>query len=122
MERAIPILPVDNLYLAKLFYVDALGFHVVFETSDDDVSGIMGIARGTIGLTLECPMKGHGRHVCVALEVDSTDFYYEEWRHKVKINRAPQNETWNARTFDLSDPFGNTIFVIGPTASQPQVP
>jgi uncharacterized glyoxalase superfamily protein PhnB len=29
--------------------------------------------------------------------------------------RAPTDEPWGARTFDLLDPFGNTIFVIGPT-------
>ena len=114
MERAIPILPVDNLYLAKLFYVDGLGFHVVFEASSDGVTGMMGLARGSIGITLDCPMTGHGRNVCVAFEVEDPDFYFEEWRHKVKVDRPPHDETWNARTFDLSDPFGNTIFVIGP--------
>ncbi len=119
MERAIPILPVDNLYLARLFYVDGLGFHVVYEASEDGVTGIMGLARGAIGLTLDCPMTGHGRNVCIALEVESADFYYEEWRHKVKVDRPLQNETWDARTFDLTDPFGNTIFVIGPKPSQP---
>src|SRR5688572_12966640 len=117
MERAIPILPVDNLHVAKMFYVNGLGFHVVFESSGDGVAGIMGLSRGTIGLTLDCPMSGHGRHICVALEVESADFYYEEWRHKVKIDRPPRDETWDARTFDLSDPFGNTIFVIGPKSS-----
>ena len=118
MERAVPILPVDNLYLAKLFYVDGLGFQVVYEASDDGVTGIMGLARGAIRLTLDCPMAGHGRNVCVMLEVESADFYYEEWRHKVKVDRPPHDEMWNARTFDLSDPFGNTIFIIGPKTSQ----
>jgi uncharacterized glyoxalase superfamily protein PhnB len=37
-----------------------------------------------------------------------------EWRAKTSVKRAPHNESWGARTFDLSDPFGNTIFVIGP--------
>jgi hypothetical protein len=30
------------------------------------------------------------------------------------VKRAPRNESWGARTFDLVDPFGNTIFVMGP--------
>ena len=28
--------------------------------------------------------------------------------------RPPKNEEWGARTFDLLDPSGNTLFVIGP--------
>jgi uncharacterized glyoxalase superfamily protein PhnB len=50
----------------------------------------------------------------VALEVDSADAYYNEWCDKVEIRRPPRDESWGARTFDVIDPFGNTIFVIGP--------
>jgi hypothetical protein len=28
--------------------------------------------------------------------------------------RPPKSEEWGARTFDLLDPSGNTLFVIGP--------
>jgi uncharacterized glyoxalase superfamily protein PhnB len=59
-------------------------------------------------------MDGHGRDACVALEVNDADAYYDEWRNKVAMLRAPHNEPWGARTFDLLDPFGNTIFVMGP--------
>jgi hypothetical protein len=38
----------------------------------------------------------------------------QEWRDKVKTIRAPKDETRGARTVDVIDPFGNTIFVIGP--------
>ena len=113
MERAVPILPVDDLAVAKRFYVDALGFEVAFEWSDDGTSGLLGIRRGTIAITLDCPMSGHGREACVALEVDSADRYYEEWSARVHTNRPPRTETWGARTFDLIDPFGNTLFVLG---------
>jgi hypothetical protein len=34
---------------------------------------------------------------------------------KVEVLRVPKDEDWGARTFiDLLDPFGNTIFVMGP--------
>jgi uncharacterized glyoxalase superfamily protein PhnB len=59
-------------------------------------------------------MSGHGREVCVSLRVDSADRYYEEWQAKTSVKRPPRNESWGARTFDLIDPFGNTVFVIGP--------
>jgi uncharacterized glyoxalase superfamily protein PhnB len=78
MERAIPILPVEDLDVAK-------------------------------GST------GHGREACVSLMVDDADAYYAEWRTRVEIRRPPQDESWGARTFGVIDPFGNTIFVMGPT-------
>jgi catechol 2,3-dioxygenase-like lactoylglutathione lyase family enzyme len=116
MERAIPILPVEDLATAKAFYVDRLGFRVTFEVSEDGRSGLLGIERGTIQMTLDCPMKGHGRNACVALQVEDADAYYREWQGKVDVLRAPKNEEWGARTFDLLDPSGNTIFVMGPVS------
>jgi uncharacterized glyoxalase superfamily protein PhnB len=116
MERAIPIVPADDLRIAKQFYVDRLGFKVRFEATADGKSGLLGLERGTIYLTVDCPMSGHGRDACVSLQVESTDAYYDEWRERVEIRRPPKNETWGARTFDVIDPFGNTIFVMGPLA------
>lgn len=119
MERAIPILPADDLAVAKRFYVDGLGFKVTFEASEDGRTGLLGVERGTISLTLDSPMEGHGRQACVSLEVEDVDAYYREWSAKVPVLRAPKDEEWGARTFDLLDPSGNTIFVIGPmTASR----
>lgn len=120
-ERAVAILPGDDLGTARDFYVAKLGFAVQFEATDDGISGIMGLERDTIELTVDCPMSGHGRHVCVSLRVNSADALYEEWRHVVDIPRPPRDETWSARTFGVQDPFGNTIFVIGPPLDEPDV-
>jgi len=46
--------------------------------------------------------------------VTDADADYREWSAKVTPLRAPKNEAWGARTFDLLDPSGNTRFVIGP--------
>jgi len=116
MERAVPILPVDDLAVAKQFYVDGLGFEVTFEASADGKSGLLGVRRGSIAITLDSPMDGHGRNACVSLEVESADRYYDEWRARVPIKRPPQNEEWGKRTFSVTDPFGNSIFVMGPLA------
>jgi len=75
-ERAVPILPGDDLALAKDFYVDKLGFKVLFEATEDGTNGIMGLERGTIELTIDCPMSGHGRNACASLRVNSADAYY----------------------------------------------
>jgi catechol 2,3-dioxygenase-like lactoylglutathione lyase family enzyme len=114
MGRATPILPAEDLATAKAFYVDRLGFRVTFEASGDGRSGLLGIERGTIEMTLDSPMRGHGRNACVALQVDDVDAYYREWSAKVDVLRAPKDEEWGARTFDLLDPSGNTLFVMGP--------
>ena len=114
MERAVPILPADDLVVAKAFYLERLGFTLLFEASDDGRSGLLGLARGTIRLTIDSPMAGHGRQACVALEVADADAYYREWSASVEVLRPPRDEPWGARTFDLLDPFGNTLFVIGP--------
>lgn len=114
MERAIPVLPVEHLGVAKEFYVGRLGFAVRFEVTGDGEDGLLGIERGTIEITLDCPMTGHGREACVSLRVDDADAYYREWSERVEIRRPPRNEPWGARTFDVIDPFGNTIFVMGP--------
>jgi len=45
---------------------------------------------------------------------ESTDAWYDEWRDRVEIRHPPKSEPWGARTFDVIDPFGNTIFVMGP--------
>jgi uncharacterized glyoxalase superfamily protein PhnB len=112
-ERAVPVLPGDDLAAARAFYVGALGFSVLFESTEDGRSGILGLVRGTIRLTIDCPMSGHGRNACAALEVDNADDYYAAWRDRVAIRRPPRDEPWGARTFDVVDPFGNTLFVIG---------
>ena len=83
MERAIPILPTNDLAAAKAFYVDGLGFRVTFEASADGRTGLLGLQRGTIELTLDCPMDGHGRNACVSLHVTDADAYYREWSAKV---------------------------------------
>ena len=114
MERAVPILPADDLKAARSFYVDRLGFQVTFEASDDGVSGIMGVERGSIAITIDAPMTGHGREACVSLHVDDADAYYREWSSRTPIRQPPRDEEWGARTFGLEDPSGNTIFVIGP--------
>ena len=116
MERAIPILPADDLHVAREFYVTRHGFSVRFEATEDGATGLLGVDRGSISLTLDCPMSGHGREACVSLQVDNADAYYDEWRDRVEIRRPPMNEPWGARTFNVIDPFGNTIFVMGPVS------
>jgi catechol 2,3-dioxygenase-like lactoylglutathione lyase family enzyme len=119
MDRVVPVLPTDDLAAAKAFYVDGLGFTVTWEHSEDGRTGLLGVARGEMHITLDCPMDGHGRHACVSFHVDDVDGYYDEWSQRVPMLRAPRDEEWGSRTFDLHDPSGNTLFVIGPSRGEP---
>jgi catechol 2,3-dioxygenase-like lactoylglutathione lyase family enzyme len=114
MELAIPVIPADDLAVAKAFYVDGLGFTVTFEATEDGHRGLLGVARGTIEITLDTEMEGHGRNACVSIRVGDADAYHREWSANVAGLRPPRNEEWGARTFGLQDPSGNTLFVIGP--------
>ncbi len=95
------------------------GFEWYSEASEDGRNGLLGLERGTIRLTFDSPMDGHGRNACVSLEVNDADAYHREWSTKVQVLRQPRDEDWDARTFDLLDPFGNTIFVMGPIPRTP---
>ena len=50
----------------------------------------------------------------MSVYVDDADAYYREWKSRVTALRAARNEEWGIRTFDLRDPSGNTISIIGP--------
>jgi len=117
MERAIPVLPIDDVKKARAFYVDALGFRLVFEAHyphDPEDGTILGVERGTIRIHLDCPMPGHGRDACVYLDVDDADALYGEWSANIDIADGPADQPWGARTFTMMDPFGNALYVAGP--------
>jgi uncharacterized glyoxalase superfamily protein PhnB len=117
VKRAIPILPIDDPQEAIKFFVQRLGFKVIFEVSyphDPGEGTIIGLERGNTRLHLDSPMPSHGRDARVYLDVKDADALYEEWQSKIEIRKPPQNQPWGARTFDVIDPFGNSLFVVGP--------
>ncbi len=116
MSIAVPNLPSSDLFVAKQFYVEALGFVVVFESSEDGHSGIMGLEREGMRVNVDSPMDGHGRKVCVSLEVDDVNSLYHEWSARLEGLQPPVNQPWGARTFGFQDPDDNTVFVLGSTS------
>ena len=44
MELAVPVIPADDISIARQFYVDKLGFQVTFETGDGK-TGMIGVKR-----------------------------------------------------------------------------
>ena len=119
MDRAVPILPTDDLDVARRFYVDGLGFSVTFDASEDGHTGLLGVERGGIALTLDCPMDGHGRHAAVAIEVSDVRRVLRRVVGAGAGEACAPRRAMGARTFDLHDPSGNTLFVIGPMRREP---
>ena len=59
-----PVLPADDLRVAKDFYATKLGFRVLFEASDGGKSGLLGLARGTIQITVDSLMDSVTTRPC----------------------------------------------------------
>ncbi len=114
MALAIPNLPSSNLSIAKAFYVGRLGFQVFFEETDNGITGIVGLERDGMRINIDAPMSGHGRQVCVSLEVEDIDRLYTEWSAALGLTEQPAIQPWGARTFGFQDPDDNTIFVLEP--------
>jgi uncharacterized glyoxalase superfamily protein PhnB len=70
---------------------------------------LINLVGNKLHFAMECGIRSY------PIAVDDADTYFEEWREQVDVLRPPENESWGVRTFDLLDPFGNTIFVMGPT-------
>ncbi|MCC6686424.1 MAG: VOC family protein [Fimbriimonadaceae bacterium] len=115
MSIAVPNLPSSDLAVATDFYVETLGFAIVFDSSEDGHSGIIGLEREGMRINVDSPMDGHGRKACVSLEVDNVDSLHEEWAAKLKDLQPPVDQPWGARTFGFQDPDDNTVFVLGST-------
>ncbi|MFZ4508554.1 MAG: VOC family protein [Fimbriimonas sp.] len=115
MGIAVPNLPSSDLSVAKKFYVETLGFCVVFESTEDGVSGLIGLERDGMRINIDAPMDGHGRQACVSLEVEDVDALYAEWSSRLHLTEAPADQPWGSRTFGFQDPDENTVFVLGRT-------
>ena len=116
-SASLRFIPVEDLEKAKQHYIDGLGFRISFEghyQHGSEEGTILGLERGKIQINIDHPMPGHGRDVCICLEVKDVDALYEEWRSSVEIKEPPEDQAWGRRTFGVTDPFGNGFYVLGP--------
>lgn len=112
MNIAVPNLPSADLSVARAFYVEKLGFSVIFDSSEGGSAGLLGLVLDGMRVNIDAPMDGHGRRACVSLEVADLDGLYGRWSSQVPGIGAPVEQEWGARTFELQDPDDNTIFVL----------
>lgn len=108
----IPVLRMLDETKAKAFYIDYLGFQIVFEHRyADGMPLYMGITRDGCSIHLsehegDCQLGSSIRISTVEL-----DEYQLELANKHYENTHPKIEEmpWNSREMQLIDPFGNKI-------------
>jgi hypothetical protein len=103
MERATPILPIDDPAQAKRFYVDGLGDTCVGHPPENTAKRdpfddeVLGVRKQSLRLPRPERSSGHPwLKLC---------FSTPSWRHDRAILENESN---------LTDPSGNTLFVVGP--------
>jgi len=112
LRKTTPILRSFDEAKAREFYLDFLGFQVVFEHRfEPGLPLYMGVARGDCALHLS---EHHGDATpgaSIRIEVDDVDALCAELmaRHP-RHNRAEvQAMPWGTRDFTVTDPFGNRL-------------
>ena len=107
-----PILRSFDAGLARAFYVDYLGFEVLFEHRfEPQLPLYMGIRRSDCELHLS---EHHGDATpgaAVRIRVDDVDALLAELRGKSYPNARPSahDQPWGTRDMTLTDPFGNRL-------------
>jgi uncharacterized glyoxalase superfamily protein PhnB len=112
LTRTTPILRSFNEAQAKAFYVDFLGFTVLFEHRfEPEMPLYMGLTRNACELHLS---EHHG-DACpgsaLRIAVTDVDAYCAELTAKGPHHNRPtvQEMPWGTRDFTVTDPFGNRL-------------
>lgn len=113
MKPPIPVLRSFDEKKAKEFYIDFLGFEMVFEHRfESDLPLYMGIQRGDCVLHL----SEHYGDACpgaqLRIETPGIDDYLDGLRaHQYKHARPgkPVKQPWGSREITIADPFGNRL-------------
>ena len=112
LQRTTPILRSFNEALAKAFYLDFLGFQLVFEHRfEPGLPLYMGLVRDGCSLHLS---EHHGDATpgaSMRIEVDDVDALCAELLSKGAHHNRPtvQAMPWGTRDFTVTDPFGNRL-------------
>ena len=120
-DKAQLVLPVSDLKAARDWYEQTLGFETVYLHTDpeDDPTGNYAILKrdtAELHLILDEPPREHpwttagtGYVFLVVAGVES--IHDKVVSNGVSLTRGLQEESWGARSFQLTDPSGNLILV-----------
>ena len=118
MERAYPILRIDDYEEAKSYYIEFLGFKIDFEWRHaEDFPVYMGVSRGGLALHLSEHLgEPAGRPGAVQLQVENVFDIYEELKSKKSdMTEEPIDQAWGSTELKLMDPFENQLTFTSPT-------
>ena len=120
MERAYPVLRIDDYQQAVDYYVDFLGFEIDFEwRHEENFPVYMGVSRGGLALHLsEHQGEPAGRPGAAYLQVDDVHAVYADLKRKdSELAEAPIEQAWGSTELKLKDPFENALTFTSPTAN-----
>lgn len=112
LSTAVPILRIFSVEKAKEFYIDFLGFRVVFEHRFDPEAPLyLAVERGSLTLHLS---EHHGDAcpgAAVIVPVEGLDALHREVSARRYGFMRPGIEPtpWGTREMTVTDPFGNRI-------------
>jgi uncharacterized glyoxalase superfamily protein PhnB len=112
LAKVTPILRIFDEAKAREFYLDYLGFSLVFEHRfADDMPLYMGIIRDEVTLHLT---EHHG-DACpgsaVRIQIDNANAFHAELHSKNYrfLNPGIEDQPWGSREVSVNDPFGNRL-------------
>ena len=115
MERAIPVLRIDNYEKAKSYYLEFLGFELEFEWRHaDGLPVYMGVKRGALVLHLTEHRGDADGPGAAYLQVENVRLLHLELQQHGSSDE-PIDQAWGSTELKLVDPFGNKLTFTSPT-------
>jgi hypothetical protein len=111
MQRAVPMLHIDDYEEAKAYYVDWLGFGIDWEFRFEPTFPVyMQVSRDGLVFHLSEHQGDNPGGVKCHVEVDDLDALVAEWKHRrPDFTQEAIITPWNAKHLSLKDPFGNEL-------------
>jgi catechol 2,3-dioxygenase-like lactoylglutathione lyase family enzyme len=109
LDDVIPVLPARDVTEAVRFYVDRLGFELVFQDSEERPQ-YAGLRRGAVELHLQFQFEsdfeaGSAGQCMLRLVVDNPDLLFAEYKEKGVFHEGTQlgDTSWGTREFAFWD-------------------
>ncbi len=111
MHASTAVFTVKDMVASLTYYRDKLGFDVAFEYGGP--AYYVGLCSGDVSLHLiaasQVPrLPGHGAVSILVADVDA--LHADLQRRGARVLKAPKDNDYGLRDFDVADPDGNMIF------------
>ena len=104
-----PIVGARDLVASIRFYVDRLGFTLVFRDGGTPTNYV-GLRRGRVELHMQFQHDHEMSTLRLRIRVDDPDVLHDEYRSRdVAIASPLENKAWGTREFSIYDPDHNAL-------------